>query len=49
MTTWNKAMTIEEATKLFNCKDGMTFPNTPHNRKLMAKITKDFLISLREA
>lgn len=49
MTTFNKTMTIEEATKLYQSKSGMNYPNTEHNRKVMKQVIDNHLKSLRNA
>ena len=49
MKTWNKTMTIEEATKLYKSENGMQFPNTEHNRKIMKQVVDNHLKQLREA
>lgn len=46
MTTFNQKMTIEEATKLYTSKS-MQFPNTEHNRVVMAQVIKSHLKSLQ--
>ena len=35
MIIFNNKLTIEEATKLYTSKDGMMYPDTPHNRQIM--------------
>jgi len=47
MTTFNNTITIEEATKLYQSKSGMNFPNTEHNRKMIAKVIDNHLKKLR--
>jgi hypothetical protein len=47
MTTFNTQMTIEEATNLYNSKSGMNFPNTEHNRVIMAQVIKNHLTKLQ--
>ena len=47
MTNFNKALTIKEATALCKSKDGMNFPNTIHNRKMIAKVIDNHLKALR--
>lgn len=47
MTTFNTTMTIEEATQLYKSKSGMNFPNTDHNKKVMAQVISNHLKSLR--
>lgn len=47
MTTFNKTMTIEEATKLYTSKSGMNYPNTEHNRRVMKQVIDNHLKSLR--
>ena len=42
-------MTIEEATKLYQSKDGMIYPNTEHNRKVMKQVIDNHLKQMREA
>ena len=47
MTTFNKTMTIEEATKLYKSKSGMNYPNTDHNKKIMKQVIDGHLKRLR--
>lgn len=47
MTTFNTQMTIEEATNLYTSKSGMQFPNTEHNRVIMAQVIKNHLSNLQ--
>ena len=47
MTTFNQKMTIGEATKLYTSKSGMQFPNTDHNRVIMAQVAKNHLLTLQ--
>ena len=47
MTTSNKEMTIETATKMMNCKKGMKYPNTEHNRKMIATVSHNILRALQ--
>lgn len=49
MKNFNKTMTIEEATKLYQSKDGMIYPNTEHNRKVMKQVIDNHLKQMREA
>lgn len=35
MIIFNKTLTIEEANRLYTAKDGMIYPNTPHNRQMI--------------
>ena len=48
MTTFNKTMTIEEATKLYKSSNGMIFPNTKHNQDVMKKVIDNHLKKLCE-
>jgi len=47
MVTFNATLTFEEAKALFTFKGTTTFPNTPHNRSMMAKVVDEHLKSLR--
>ena len=47
MTTTNKEMTIETATKMMKCKNGMKYPNTEHNRKMIASVSHNILKNLQ--
>ena len=47
MTTFNTTMTIEEATAIFNFKGATMFPNTDHNKKMMALVIDKHLKSLK--
>jgi hypothetical protein len=49
MTTWNKAITKEEATELLNANDGANYPNTEHNKVMMKGVVDEFLLTLRDA
>ena len=39
-------MTIETARQLLKAKDGMRYPNTPHNREMVAQATREFIATL---
>ena len=45
--TFNPAITIEEARELVNAH-GMRYPNTDHNRKMIAQALREVLDSLRK-
>ena len=47
MTTFNTEMTLEEATKIYSCKNGMNFPDTKHNREMIKKVITQHLKSLK--
>jgi hypothetical protein len=47
MTTFNKAMTFEEAAILYKSKSGMNYPNTEHNKKVMKQVIDNHLKVLR--
>lgn len=47
MTTSNKEMTLETATKMMNCKKGMKYPNTEHNIKMIASVSHNILKTLQ--
>lgn len=49
MTTFNKTMTLEEATKIYQHKSGMNYPDTEHNRKVMKQVIDNHLKTLRNA
>lgn len=49
MKTFNKEMTIEEATKLYQSKNGMIYPDTEHNRNIMKQVIDNHLKKMREA
>lgn len=46
-TTFNKALTFEEAQELANFKGTTNFPDTPHNRAMMRKVFDANLSKLR--
>ncbi len=48
MTTWNKAITKEEAVKLFKSTNAK-YPNTEHNKNMMKCAVDEFLLTLRDA
>ena len=47
MKTFNKEITREEAERLFKSKTGMMYPDTKHNRKMMASVASDCLIKMQ--
>jgi len=47
MTTFNNKMTLEEATKIYNFKGATMFPNTDHNKKIMALVVENHLKQLQ--
>ena len=49
MTTYNKQMTLEEATALYKSESGMIYPNTEHNRNMMKQVVDNHLKQMREA
>ncbi len=49
MTSFNKTMTIEEATKMYSSKSGMNFLPTEHNRAVVKQVIDNHLKSLRNA
>lgn len=48
MTTFNREMSKEEALELYKSKDGMSYPDTPHNRKIMKEVVDEHLKSLHQ-
>ena len=48
MKVTTNTMTIETARQLLKSRSGMTYPNTPHNREMVAQATKEFLLTLRK-
>ena len=48
MTSFNKTMTIGEATKMYNSKSGMNFLPTVHNRAVVKQVIDAHLISLKK-
>ena len=48
MKVTTKTMTIETARQLLESRDGMAYPNTPHNREMVAQATREFLLTLRK-
>lgn len=49
MKNFSKTLTIEEATELYNSKNGMMFKDTDHNRKVMKQVVDNHLKALRAA
>ena len=47
MTTFNTAMTLEEATKIYQFKGQAMFPNTHHNKQMMSKVIDNHLKQLQ--
>lgn len=47
MTTFNNTLTIEEARQILNAET-MIYPNTDHNKKMIATATREFLQALRD-
>ena len=47
MKTANKKISIELATKLMQSDKGMIYPNTNHNRKMIAKVSHNILKELQ--
>lgn len=47
MSTFNEKMTIEEATQMFKFKGTAMFPNTRHNREMMALVVEAHLKALQ--
>ena len=47
MITFNEKMTIEEATKILKFAGKCSFPNTDHNRKMIALAVKNHLKKLQ--
>ena len=47
MTTFNQNLTIEEATVLFQFKGTAMWPDTKHNREVMASVAADHLRKLQ--
>lgn len=47
MTTLNQTLTIEEATALFQFKGTAMWPDTKHNREMMAKVSRNHLQKLQ--
>ena len=43
MTSFNPELSLEEATKLFNYRGATMFPDTKHNRQMMASIIHEKL------
>lgn len=48
MTSFNKQMTIEEATSLYKSKGGMNFFPTKHNIDIMKLVIDNHLKTLRD-
>ena len=48
MTTFNKALTIEEAKAILTFKGAAMWPDTAHNRAMMAKLMHEQLKSLQK-
>jgi hypothetical protein len=48
MTIFKNEMTIEDASKLLKSKTGMSYPDTPHNRKMMRQAIDNCLKLIRE-
>ena len=48
MTIWDDKMTLETATKLMKSVDGMMYPDTQHNRTMIAKVSHSILTNLRK-
>jgi hypothetical protein len=49
MTTFNNNLTKAEAVELYNCKDGMNYPATQHNKDIMLEVISEHLKALRNA
>lgn len=49
MITFNPTMTIEEATKLYNSKTGMNYPDTEHNRRVMREVIHNHLKMMKNS
>lgn len=47
MTSFNKELTIEEATELFNFRGTAMWPDTKHNRRVMASLIAEKLRKLQ--
>ena len=47
MKTTSTTMTIEEATSLYKNGSGMGYPDTEHNKQMMAKVVDNHLLELR--
>lgn len=48
MTNFNKTLTLKEAQTLIN-QNSMSYVNTEHNKKMIAKAIDMFLLTLRPA
>ena len=46
MKVFTNTMSIETARELLKSKSGMRYPNTSHNRKMVAQATREFISSL---
>ena len=46
--TFNKAITREEAEKMFSHLGGWAMPDTEHNKKMMATLVHECLVKLQE-
>jgi hypothetical protein len=46
MTIFNLEMTIDEAMSLYHFRGQISYPDTPHNRKMMAQVVHNHLQKL---